>query len=596
METKYSILIVDDDPKARKTLSDILKAKGYKPITAATGKEALDRVKGERPAAALVDLKLEDISGLEVVRKLKECSPGTECIVITGYASKASAIEAVNLGAYGYVQKPYDMEQLLLTIRRAIEKREVEETLRKSELWMRSIFSSVEEAVLVVTPERFLLNINEAARNVFGYSKDELVGLSTEVLHVDSEHYREFGSRIKEAFDRGEAAKFEFEFKRKNGDVFPTEHTVCLLKNDLGESMGIVNVVRDITERKRAENELHKALSEIEQLKEQLQADYTYLQEEIKLEHNFDEIIGKSDALKYVLFKIEQVAPTDVTVLILGETGTGKELVARAIHSSSPRKNRPLVKVHCATLPSNLIESELFGYEKGAFTGAQTRRVGRFELANGATVFLDEICELPLELQSKLLRALQDGEFERLGSSRTIKVDVRIIAATNRNLKEEVRNGRFREDLYYRLNVFPITIPPLRQRKEDIPLLVNSFVKKFGKKIGKQIKAIPPDAMNALQKYYWPGNIRELENVIEQAVIISQGSTLRVEVPKTPDSAINVSRTLEDIERDYIVQVLEETHWKISGENGAAATLDLNPSTLRSRMKRLGIKKPGSRN
>ncbi len=259
MGTKDSILIIDDDPKLRKTLSDILKAKGYKPITAATGKKALDRVKEERPATALIDLKLEDMSGLEVLREIKECSHSTECIVLTGYASRASAIEAVNLGAYGYVQKPYDMDQLLLTIQRAVEKRETEEMLRESELWMRSIFNSLDEAVLVLTPDRKLVNINEAARKMFGHSKDELAGLSTEVLHVDHEHYRKFGRRIKEAFDKGGSAIFEFRSRRKNGDVFPTEHTVSLLKNDQGKPLGIVSVVRDNTERKQAEEARRKS-------------------------------------------------------------------------------------------------------------------------------------------------------------------------------------------------------------------------------------------------------------------------------------------------------------------------------------------------
>ena len=270
------------------------------------------------------------------------------------------------------------------------------------------------------------------------------------------------------------------------------------------------------------------SLAEIHQLKDQLEAERAYLQDEIKLENNHETIIGQSDALKYVLYKVGQIAGSDTTVLILGETGTGKELVARAIHSLSLRKNRALVKVNCATLPANLIESELFGHEKGAFTGSQARHLGRFEIADGATLFLDEIGELPLELQAKLLRVLQDGEFERVGSSQTIKVDVRIIAATNRNLEEEVRNGRFREDLWYRLNIFPITMPPLRDRLDDIPLLVDFYVKKIAKRLGKTIEIIPEGVMDALQDYHWPGNIRELENVLERAVINSSGPKLRL--------------------------------------------------------------------
>ena len=256
------------------------------------------------------------------------------------------------------------------------------------------------------------------------------------------------------------------------------------------------------------------ALFEIKKLKDLLEAERAYLQEEIKLEYNHENIIGQSDGINYVFYKVEQIAKSDTIVLVLGETGTGKELIARAIHDLSLRKERALMKVNCATLPSNLIESELFGHEKGAFSGAHSRHLGRFEVADGATLFLDEIGELPLELQAKLLRVIQDGEFERLGSSRTIKVDVRIIAATNRNLEEEVRKGRFREDLWYRLNVFPITMPPLRDRLDDIPLLVEYYMEKISKRMGKSIEIIPARVMNALQDYHWPGNVRELENVL----------------------------------------------------------------------------------
>ncbi|MEJ2366176.1 MAG: sigma 54-interacting transcriptional regulator, partial [Deltaproteobacteria bacterium] len=284
--------------------------------------------------------------------------------------------------------------------------------------------------------------------------------------------------------------------------------------------------------------------------------------------------------------------PADTTVLILGETGTGKELVARAIHHLSRRKDRALVKVNCATLPSNLIESELFGHEKGAFTGAHARQLGRFEVANGATLFLDEIGELPLELQPKLLRVIQDGEFERLGSSGTIKVDVRLIAATNRNLEEEVRRGRFREDLWYRLNIFPITVPPLRERMEDIALLVDFFVDKISKRLGKSIESIPVSVMNTLEDYQWPGNVRELENVLERAVINSSGPKLHLvdELKKPSKDLAAAQKTLNEVERDYIVRVLEQTNWKVSGQNGAAEILGLDRSTLRARMRKLGIR------
>jgi len=346
--------------------------------------------------------------------------------------------------------------------------------------------------------------------------------------------------------------------------------------------------------RKRKEEELEQALDEIRGLKEQLQADYTYLREEIKLEHNFDEIIGQSDVLRHVLHKVEQVAPTNTTVLIQGETGTGKELVARAIHHASPRKERPLVKVNCATLPPTLIESELFGHERGAYTSADARQQGRFELANGSTIFLDEIGEIPLDLQVKLLRVLQDGEFERLGSPRTIKVDVRVIAATNRDLEEEIRNGKFREDLWYRLNVFPIKVPALRRRQEDIPLLVHWFVKRFNKKLGKGIETIPNATLQKLQEYAWPGNIRELENVIERGVISSQGTSLQLadplEAPRQSAAATDF-KGLSEVEREYILKVLGSTNWRIEGKHGAATILGLNPSTLRGRIRKLGIRR-----
>jgi chemotaxis protein methyltransferase CheR len=352
--------------------------------------------------------------------------------------------------------------------------------------------------------------------------------------------------------------------------------------------------IQDITERKQAELNLQIALSEIQELKEKLEAERAYLQEEIKLEYNYENIIGQSDGLKYVLYKVEQIAPSDTTVIVLGETGTGKELVARAIHGLSPRKDRALVKVNCATLPSNLIESELFGHEKGAFTGAHVRQLGRFEVANGASLFLDEIGELPMELQPKLLRVIQDGEFERLGSSGTIKVDVRVIAATNRNLEEEVRRGRFREDLWYRLSIFPITVPPLRERMDDIPLIVDFFVDKISKRLGKSIESIPTSVMNTLQDYQWPGNVRELENVLERAVINSSGPKLRLvdELKKPHKDLTTAQKTLEEVERDHIVRVLEHTNWKVSGKNGAAEILGLNRSTLRARIRKLGIRQP----
>lgn len=340
---------------------------------------------------------------------------------------------------------------------------------------------------------------------------------------------------------------------------------------------------------------LTKALAEVEQLKTQLQTENTYLRDELHQLTKFDEIVSQSKPFSQVLRQIEQVAPTHFTVMILGESGTGKELLARAVHNLSPRKKKALIKINCAALPANLIESELFGHEKGAFTGAANQKTGRFELADGGTIFLDEIGEMPVDLQPKLLRVLQEGEFERIGGNKTIKVNVRVIAATNRDLEKEVQAGKFREDLYYRLCVFPVKSLPLRDRKEDIPLLVRHFCKKHGPGIGKVIDTIPEEVLTGLSAYHWPGNIRELENVIQRALILSPGKTLTLgdwAWRRPPLSQPEGFVSLEDHEREYITQVLEHTRWKVSGKNGAAEILDIIPTTLDSKMKKLGIKRP----
>jgi len=339
---------------------------------------------------------------------------------------------------------------------------------------------------------------------------------------------------------------------------------------------------------------LQKALREVELLKNRLQAENIYLQEEIKTEHNFEEIIGQSPAIQRALHKIEQIAPTDITVLIQGETGTGKELVARAIHNLSPRKHRTLVKVNCGAISAGLVESELFGHQKGAFTGAIEQRIGRFELADGGTIFLDEVSELPPETQVKLLRVLQEGEFERVGSSKPIRVNVRIIAATNRDLADAVKAGSFRPDLFYRLNVFPLEIPPLRERKSDIPLLVNVFLSRLAKKLGKHIHGLSKETMDLLMNYDWPGNIRELQNVMDRAVVLAHTPIIHIDdyMLQLNANSHSGSNKLEDMERSHILRVLEETNWVIEGKRGAASILGLTPSTLRYRMKKLGIRKP----
>lgn len=360
------------------------------------------------------------------------------------------------------------------------------------------------------------------------------------------------------------------------------------------------------------------AFKEIDALKDKLAEEKLYLEEEIRSEFNFEEIIGDAPSLKRALSQVEVVAPTDTAALILGETGTGKELIARAIHNLSPRRERTFVKINCAAIPSGLLESELFGHERGAFTGALNQKIGRFELADHGTLFLDEVGDLPMELQPKLLRVLQEHEFERLGSNRTIKVDVRVVAATNQDLAKQVADRTFRSDLYYRLNVFPIQIPALRERREDVPLLVRYFVQKFSRRLNKVVEYVPADAMTALANYSWPGNVRELENFIERAVLLSPGKELRIPISEllneteSPSTAISSPRTstasggnnsnevsaptsistLEQAERGHILRALQQTQWRIGGPKGAAALLDMKRTTLQARMRKLNIRRP----
>jgi transcriptional regulator with GAF, ATPase, and Fis domain len=375
--------------------------------------------------------------------------------------------------------------------------------------------------------------------------------------------------------------------------TFTTVYRERSWPDELVQRLKLVSeIFANALDRKQKEQILQNAFSEIKRLEQRLQQENIYLRKEIELKHSHAEIVGTSNAIKEVLGQAEQVAETESTVLILGETGTGKELLARAIHRLSARKDRTMIKVNCAALPPTLIEGELFGREKGAYTGALTKEAGRFELAHGSTIFLDEISELALELQSKLLRVLQDGQFERLGSARTISTDARVIAATNRDLAQMVRDGIFREDLYYRLNVFPITVPPLRERIADIPALVWGFVKEFEKTMAKRIESISRKSMQALQSYPWPGNIRELRNVVEQAMIICQGKTLHIRIPDFQESIQSVDLKLEDVVRKHIVQVLENSGWRVKGKNGGAEMLGIKPTTLYSKINRLGIKRP----
>ncbi len=437
------------------------------------------------------------------------------------------------------------------------------------------------------------LYTSERFKELLGYALDEIKITVEDFWNLF--HPEDFGAvnnALEQHLKDRVAFNIEYRLQTKSGEYLWFHARGQAHWDNKGNAVRMSGSLTDVTSRKNAEVELRNAFNEIKKLKNQLEAESAYLQAEIKLGHNFENIIGQSEALKFVLHRVEQVAATNSPVLIMGETGTGKELVARALHKLSPQGNRALVKVNCAALPGELIESELFGREKGAFTGATTTQLGRFELAKGSTLFLDEIGELPLQLQGKLLRVLESGEFERLGKSRTLHSDARIIAATNRVLEEEISKGRFREDLWYRLKVFPITVPPLRDRPEDIPLLVNWFVGQFAKKMGKRVLEIPKRTMQMLQNYPWPGNVRELEHVVEGALITARGEKLTFELPQIADTAINDLKSFEEMERDYILQVLKARNWKIGGNNSAASTLGMHVNTLRGRMKKLNINKP----
>jgi len=474
------------------------------------------------------------------------------------------------------------------------------------------------DAIVWLSADGRVRRANRAAAALLGYTGGQLLELRVDGL-VD----RAAGDTWPDFVAAGQPpVQLETRLRTQSGHHVPVEVSIAAL-NVEGEALNCA-IARDITERKVAELALRTALDELEQLKNRLQAENVYLRQEITHEQSFGEVVGKSAALLAVLRKVQQVAATDATVLILGESGTGKELIARAVHESSARRERTLVKVNCAALPATLIESELFGHEKGAFTGALTRRIGRFELAHEGTLFLDEIGDLPLELQAKLLRVLQEGELERLGDPKTIRVDVRVIAATNHNLEAQVAAGRFRADLYYRLNVFPVTLPPLRERDDDVLLLAEFFARQSGKKLGKRVDGIAPALQERLRAYPWPGNVRELQNVIERAVIVSDGPVLAFDepfrgpingpsllaashaapAPKPPvPTASEVAAsaagtagpppTLHEIEVGMMRAALEACNWVVGGKQGAAARLGLPASTLRERMVRYGLRKGG---
>ena len=481
-------------------------------------------------------------------------------------------------------------------LRAEVALRRANEALVGSEERFRDLFDEAPIAYVHEGLDSRFTEANRTAMRILGLKPEEVTGMTGKSLVPDTPDAQRRLSEWLDSMGRGTATTGTvLELRRKN-DGKPV--WIQCWSRPAPDGSYTRTMFVDVTDRVLMERE-----------KARLEAQNTYLIEEIKETHNFEEIVGQSRALADVIEKVKLVASTDSSVLILGETGTGKELVARAVHSNGHRKDRPLVKVNCAALPAGLIESELFGHEKGAFTGAIDRRIGRFELAHGGTIFLDEIGDMPPDVQVKLLRVLQEHEFERVGGSNPIKVDVRVIAATNRDLLRSISEGTFRQDLYYRLNVFPVQMPPLRERREDIPPLVHYFVRRFSLKIGRKITRIQRETMERLTSYNWPGNVRELENVIERAVILSRGIELEVApgvlsetavvalqqspVPRAAqeESEVPSPQSIDQVERNHILEVLMQTNWRIEGTDGAAALLKLNPSTLRSRMKKLGVQR-----
>jgi len=475
-----------------------------------------------------------------------------------------------------------------------------QETERDNQL----LLSSVGDGIYSINSEGLATFVNPAGARMLGWEPQDMIGKNIHRIHhhthANGSHYPVEDCPIYKAVRDGVVHEGRQEvFWRRDGSSFPVEFTSTPVISD-GRIVGAVVVFRDITERRSTETQLQNALDELKVLKERLEEQNAYLQEEIHIEHNYREIVGQSEPILKIIKQIDVVAPTDASVLINGESGTGKELIARAIHQASRRNASPLIRVNCAAIPTELFESEFFGHIRGAFTGAVRDRVGRFELADGGTLFLDEIGEIPLELQSKLLRVLQEGQFERVGEERTRKVDVRIIAATNRDLRQEVAAKHFREDLYFRLNVFPIQSPALRERPMDIAPLAAHFLKQTGKRLNMPGRRLRNTDIERLQRYSWPGNIRELQNIIERALITSNGADLNLDLPDepslsvipkpSPSSVIMTDAQIRELERNNMQAALKATDGKLFGKGGAAELLGLKPTTLASRFKRLEIK------
>ncbi len=628
-----TLLLVDDNPTNLQVLYQTLEGHGYKLLLAKNGEDAINITQKVHPALILLDIMMPGMDGYEVCQKIKSEQETSDIAIIflSALDDVKDKVKGFNLGAVDYVAKPFQSEEVIARVETHIKIKQLEKTLEQKNKQLEEdntlILESMGEGLLGVDKQGDITFINPAGSEIMGWLEHEILTKSFHDLfmHTDDNGQRnpiEKDNIFNTLRDHRVRQSDTDIFWNKNGQSFPVEYTVTAIEGKTDISSACV-VFKDISERKNREQDLSKALETVEELREKLQVENTYLkaessylQEEIRSEQNYGEIVGNSRALIKTMEEAEQVAVTDTTVLINGESGTGKESMARALHQFSPRKNRPLIKVNCGAISSSLVESELFGHVKGAFTSAISDRTGHFELADKGTIFLDEIGELSLDVQVKLLRVLQEQEIQRVGSGELINVDVRIIAATNRDLRKMVDEGTFRMDLFYRLNVFPLTVPPLRERKSDIPLLIAKFLDQLTKRLGKSLQGISDVSMELLMDYHWPGNIRELQNVIERSAILSKTEIIEVDDALVPISIEQVKleikdlesldtenngiipqrlceyKTLAENEKDYITRLLNDLNWVIGGKKGVAEILDVPSSTLRSRMKKLGIERP----
>jgi PAS domain S-box-containing protein len=600
---ELAVLIVEDSPADAEILAYEIRKAGFALKATRVASELAYLAAIETgPDIVVADYTLPSFDAMRALKLLKERALDIPFIVVTGSVSEEAAVACLHAGAADYLLKDR-LARLGSAIARALEERQgriakeaAETELRASEERYRALVAYAPVAIFELDLAGRILSVNPASSTVLALGEDFARG--TSLVNVVSAADRARMSELIGVAAQGGTVRLEFSPQHAPKRV--VESSLMPISGQDGAARKLMGIAQDITSRREAE----KALTS---LKERLQAENVYLQEEIRLTHDFSQILGESAPLRAALQRVELVAATDATVLIQGETGTGKELFARAIHDLSLRKTRPLVKLNCAALPSTLIESELFGHERGAFTGALSRRVGRFELAHQGSLFLDEIGELPLDVQAKLLRVLQEGEFERVGGTETRAVDVRVIAATNRRLEEAVADGTFRSDLYYRLNVVPIELPPLRDRHGDVPLLARFFAARAAKRLGKTIADVPPAVLEAMERYEWPGNVRELANLIERAVILARAPLLRVEDVLPPAAARGATppapmpssgpqtpprpKTLGELEREHIAAAVHAAGGKIDGPGGAAELLGLHANTLRSRMEKLGIQR-----